>query len=272
VEGERVNGVGGRSIAGWILALAMAGATPVYAQEAESPDASALPDIKWSLSGESSVRAPDQRPAETRTSVPPAAARKVTVKVTAVKKAAPAAPVLARSRTKPVAVRPIVRTMPAARPVAKPAVARVAPPAVKPLPAKPPVRPMAAATAATPTAARAPAPVQPRPVTPAPTLIDESDPGLVTTEPLTPRAVATDEDGGHAVAAVTSLRPTVGMLALAAALLGLAAIWWKSVGTRMWHTRRRKAQPRLMIDIPLADQPEIGELPMAKIAFDRESA
>jgi hypothetical protein len=42
------------------------------------------------------------------------------------------------------------------------------------------------------------------------------------------------------------------MLSLIAALAGLVAIWWNSVGARAWQGRRRKAQARRMIDVPLA--------------------
>jgi hypothetical protein len=155
-----------------------------------------------------------------------------------------------RTRTKAAPARPIVSLLP----IARPAVARVDAPAVTPLPAEPPIKPTVV-----------PPPVAIQPARPAPTLVADSDSGLVTTEPLAPRRVNADEGGlGHAVAAVASLRPMVGILSLAAAFLGLASIWWQSLGARMWHARRRKAQPRLMIDIPLAADP--------KIAFDRESA
>jgi hypothetical protein len=138
-------------------------------------------------------------------------------------------------------------------------------------PARPVIRPLVAPP---------PVAVQPSPAVSPPGLVADADPGLVTTQPLTPRQVTEDEGSfGHAVAAVASrtrgippLRPMVGIVALATALLGLVSIWWKSVGARMWHARRRKAQPRLMIDIPLAADPAIGELRLPEIAFDREDA
>ncbi|MCW3005288.1 MAG: hypothetical protein JWQ20_4586 [Conexibacter sp.] len=128
----------------------------------------------------------------------------------------------------------------------------------------------------------APPPVAVRlpPATPAPAIVEDFTPGLVTTRPLTPRKVTGDDESlGPAVGTAAShsrgippLRPAVGIMSLATALLGLIAIWWKSVGARMWRARRRKAQPRLMIDIPLAEDSAIGELRPPGLAFDRESA
>jgi hypothetical protein len=48
------------------------------------------------------------------------------------------------------------------------------------------------------------------------------------------------------------LRKLVGMLSLFAALAGLVAIWWTSIGARAWNARRRKEPARQMIDVPLA--------------------
>ncbi len=59
IEGGLVIMVGGRSAIGWGLALAIASAAPVFAQDAGAPaGATVLPNIHWSLSGETSVRAP----------------------------------------------------------------------------------------------------------------------------------------------------------------------------------------------------------------------
>ncbi len=286
-----MNGLGGRSTTGWSLVFAMAFATPAYAQDAGSADRLVVPNIKWSLSGDPPVRAPASRSEEAPAGAAPA--RKASAKPPAAKKPVTARPVLASPRAKPAPPRPIARTAAPARPVVtrvarptkpapprpvvrtaaapRPAVARVAPLAVKPVTVKAPTRPIVAPP---------PVAVQPSPARPPPSLVDESEPGLVTIHPLTPRKVTEDESSfGHAVAAVAShtqgiprLRPTVGVLALAAALLGLIAIWWQSVGARMWGMHRRRAQPKLMIDIPLAEQPQIAELALPEAALDRENA
>jgi hypothetical protein len=146
---------------------------------------------------------------------------------------------------------------------------------IKPVTAKAPIRP---AIAPPPVAAPPPpAAVQSPPVMP-PAVVEDSDPGLVTIHPLTPRKVSEDDGSfNHAVTAAASytrgippLRPTVGILSLAAALFALIAIWWQSVGARKWGTYRRKAQPRLMIDIPLAGEAGPNELRLPEIAFDGE--
>ena len=67
---------------------------------------------------------------------------------------------------------------------------------------------------------------------------------------------------------IPPLRPTVGVLSLAAALFALIALWWQSVGARRWGAYRRKAQPRLMIDIPLASEDGADEPATPGIAFD----
>jgi len=52
----------------------------------------------------------------------------------------------------------------------------------------------------------------------------------------------------------------------------LVAIWWQSLGARMWGVRRRNTQPRLMIDIALAEESPISTLAMTEIVRDRETA
>jgi hypothetical protein len=249
----------------------MAIATPVHAQEAAaSTGATVLPNIKWSLSGEAAVRAPAQRQEQAPASAPPAQPRKGAAKRPAATKAARARPMLASVARKAVAAGPIVRSVPKAKPASSPAARRTEARAMKPVTARAPTRPIAA-----------PSPVMPKPapaIAPSSIVDEDSDPALVTTQPLTPRRVTEDEGSfGHAITAVAShtkgippLRPTVGILSLATALLVFAAIWWQSVGARMWGIRRRKGQPRLMIDVPLADAPDVGKLATRDIAFDQQ--
>jgi hypothetical protein len=163
-----------------------------------------------------------------------------------------------QSVAKPAAAKPQARTI-----TPSPAVAAKAPPP----------------TVAPPQVAASPPPVavQPPPVMPSPGFVADSDPALVTVHPLTARKVSEDDGSfSGAVAATASqtqglprLRPIVGIIALAAALLALIRIWWQSFGARIWGVRRRQAQPRLMIDVPLSEEPGIRELAMGEIALGR---
>jgi hypothetical protein len=108
----------------------------------------------------------------------------------------------------------------------------------------------------------------------------DSEPALVTTRLLPQRNPAEDDGSfGHAVAETAKqtrglppLRWAVAVLALAAALLALVALWWQSVGARMWRLRRRNVQPRLMIDIPLASDREASELAMGALTLGRDES
>jgi hypothetical protein len=103
---------------------------------------------------------------------------------------------------------------------------------------------------------------------------------MVTTHPLPQRRQPADDGSfGSAVAAaalhtrgIPMLRPVIGVVALAAALIALVAVWWHCVGARTWRARRRKDGPRVMIDIPLADEPGLGELALRELGFEREHA
>jgi hypothetical protein len=261
----------------------MAFATPVHAQDAGSgtPD---LPNIKWSLSGETSVQAPPKRRAEAPAIAAPARPYKVTAaKPPVAKTVAVVKPARAVVQKPPAPVRTAAKAPPPPKPGPRPAMAQVRalppkPPAAKPLPilASPPVALRPSAVAAKPP----PIAVQRQPMTPPPDLGTDSDLALVTTHPLPPRN-ASEEGGsfGEAVASAArhtsglpTLRPVVGFLSLAAALLALVAIWWQSLGARMWGVRRRNTQPRLMIDIALAEESPISTLAMTEIVRDRETA
>lgn len=228
---------GNRSAIGAGLALALAFAARVHAQDAGS-GAGDLPDIKWSLHGERSVRAPSPR-RETAPPVPAATARQ---------RARAAPPVTAKGSAAPT----------------KAAAAKHAPDGVRALDT--PAHPRVATAHAS----------APKPAMPSPDLVRDSGRTTVTTHRLIPRKTGED-DGGfrHAVMAATSqnsgispLRAAIGAISLAAALIALVAIWWQSVGARSWSGRRRTAQPRRMIDIPLAGDPGSAAAPAGDIACE----
>jgi hypothetical protein len=170
-------------------------------------------DIRWSLSGNSTQKAASAPAAAERPAAKPVHARK------------PAkAPQPAVSRPPPI----IARHKPGV-PAAEPA--RVSFARAAPLPK---------AFAARPKAAPAPAPIMAPPPPPPVETVTELAPTP------TPHAAK-----GNQVP-LPPLREFAGMLSLIAALAGLVAIWWKSVGARTWQARRYYGRPRPKIDVPLA--------------------
>jgi hypothetical protein len=303
---------GRSAIGWMIMAVAMTGLSSAHAQDAAPAGTLAVPNIKWSLSGKHSVTAaaptsqprPAMRQAPARKGAADAPTAKTSPKqqvtakaslkqqtttaraspkqrVATVKASSKQRMTTAKASQKPrvaTANKPIVplivRHSPparvAARPTARPATVETRKPAVT-------------APKAETHASRTPAPAArriPQPA-PLPAVIDEPDAGQVTIQPLTPRPPAATDDGsfGHAVAATAkntvglpALRLVTGLLSLAAALAGLAAIWWRSIGARHWHARRRGVQPRLMIDVALAEEPLANETPPREMALPRMDA